>query len=1003
MHVKILLRSSCAVVVAALALLAACNSESSLPAVTTCLSGADCGGVCVQLTTDGANCGACGVACATGEVCAAGHCAASCAAPFTACGSGVEARCADLRNDPASCGSCGHACAAGQLCAAGDCVGTCAAPLAVCTDGASSSCADLRNDPEHCGTCNIACGAGQSCTAGICGPSCSAPLTVCGAGDAARCVDLRSDPKSCGSCGHACAAGEACFASTCTATCSGAGGTLCDGACADLASDDANCGACGHACPSGTACHASACEITCPASQIPCGDICLDPGSDPQNCGACGNTCSTGICRAGACSATACEGTIGLPDRPLPPPSTIFDPPIDHAIADLDGDGVLDMAFARASGNVVEIRYVGAFGVFGPPVELAVADHPEGIAGGDVDGDGRPDLVACSSGGAGAISLLRNRGDGSFERTDFPANGPARFCALGDLDGDGRPDLVLSYTANAQIAVAHNTGGGFAAPVPYATRPSPTSVALADLDGDGRLDVVVLTSPSSPGANTTGLDRGAVSVYPGAGDGTLGAPASYATGNPPRDLVVADLDSDGLLDVATIVLDDRAVAVLRNDGSGALLPRSLLSVGNVPIALAAGDLDGDGAVDLVVNRDFAEVDVLRNDGHAVFAAPERYAIASEEIALADANGDGALDLYSASSFPQVVVQEAGRLLAATPIPVGGGRVTLADVDGDGIPDAFVGPDELFGSRAQILRGRADGSFDPPAGPSFLAVRPVAVGDIDGDGDIDVVYEDNTTIIVQRNRGDGSFGPLEHITVNATDFPEPALADLDGDGDLDLIVASTLGSAGSVKVFWNDGSGHFQLGPRLAIGNPAAPVAGKLTGSARRDIAVLDMVFDTVSVFQAHADGSFALFATLPTPVAPISVLIADVTQDGRDDLIIGGMGPDATFAPSIRIYPGLDHGLGPAIDLPTLIYPNDLAVADLDSDGRRDLIAIGGQLAFFRALPGGGFAAPMMYGAAGGNGMAIRDLTGDLRPDVVVASNISLNQFAVLPNRCLAP
>ena len=121
----------------------------------------------------------------------------------------------------------------------------------------------------------------------------------------------------------------------------------------------------------------------------------------------------------------------------------------------------------------------------------------------------------------GAFTLLRNRGDGTFERTDFPANGAAWFCALGDLDGDGRPDLILSYPWDARIAVAHNTGGGFAAPVPYASRPGSKNLALADLDGDGRLDVLVLIAPNSVGPDMPELDRGSVAVYPGAGDGTL--------------------------------------------------------------------------------------------------------------------------------------------------------------------------------------------------------------------------------------------------------------------------------------------------------------------------------------------------------------------------------------------------------------------------------------------------------------------------------------------------
>jgi hypothetical protein len=829
-------------------------------------------------------------------------------------------------------------------------------------------------------------------------------LTVCGEGDAARCVDLRSDPASCGSCGHACGDGEACIGGSCAATCSGAGGTLCDGSCVDLASDDANCGTCGHACPSGTACRVGTCETTCPGGQIPCDGICLDPSADPANCGTCGNICSTGICRSGECGATTCEGTIGLPGPPLPPPRTSTDLPLGHALADLDGDGVPDLAMAHANNSLIEIRYVRALGVFGPPVNIAVADRPEAVAAGDVDGDGRQDLVACTTGGAGAVSVLRNRGDGTFARTDFATNGAVRFCALGDLDGDGLPELVLSYSLDDRIAVLRNLGGAFAAPVAYASLPRPANISIVDLDGDGHLDVLALVSPSFIDPRLPEVVNGSVSVYRGGGDGTLGAPVSYATGFAPQDLVVADLDGDGLLDVATGAFEDEAVAILLNDGSGALLPRRMVPLGDGPNALAAGDLDGDGTIDLVVNRSFHDVAVLRNDGHAGFAAPELYAISAGDLALADADGDGTLDLYDASFWPRVVLQEAGRFLAATPLPFGNARVTLADLDGDGLPEAILGPGAFLGRGASILHGGPGGSFGPLLGVSIGADRPLAVGDIDGDGDIDLVYDADSAVIVRRNRGDASFEPDERIATSGTGRPQPALADLDGDGDLDLVVGPDDIFGGAVQVFWNDGRGNFRPGPQFAAGSgPITPVVGSVTGSGRPDIFVANKFGGTVSVFQGHADGSFALFTTLSVPASPLSALVADVTQDGRPDLVVGGLGPSETFAPWIRIYPGRDHGLGAAIDLPTPVFASGLATADLNSDGLRDLVAIDGQLAFYRALPGGGFAAPAVYEGAGGVGLAVRDLTGDLRADVVEVSDSLASQLAVLVNRCFSP
>jgi hypothetical protein len=399
------------------------------------------------------------------------------------------------------------------------------------------------------------------------------------------------------------------------------------------------------------------------------------------------------------------------------------------------------------------------------------------------------------------------------------------------------------------------------------------------------------------------------------------------------------------------------------------------------------------------------VAVLRNDGRASFAAPEIYAITSYELALADANRDGVLDLYNLSYWPQTVVQESGRFLAATPIPSGGERVTLADLDGDGRADAIAGPSPLFGSGAVIHRGLAGGGFSPFAGPTIFASEPLAIGDIDGDGDIDLLSDASGAVLVRRNRGDGSFEPEERISTDGFARPAPALADLDGDGDLDLVTVTTLAQPGVVQVYWNDGRGGFQRGPEFAAGGSASTaVVGAITGSGRADVVIPNMFDHTASVFQGHSDGRFTLFATLSLPGTPLATLITDVTQDGRDDLVLGGLGPfEGPIARWIRIYPGRDHGLGAPIDLPTPALADDLAVADLDSDGRRDLIAIGGQLAFYRALPGGGFAAPVVYAGAGGNGLAIRDLTGDLRPEVVTVADGLSRQLAVLENRCLLP
>ncbi len=292
-----------------------------------------CGGVCVNGATDPANCGACGRACASTEVCLDGACALNCG-PLTRC---FEMSAADGGAD----GSAADAPAQGDASEGGA--------------GGAAVCADLMSSGRHCGACNRACADGEVCRAGMCAPrGCPTGLTECmvavpldpgdggldgGGGDAgadagevatrleARCLDTQNHAEHCGGCGMACAFGQRCRAGRCEAYCP-AGTSMCGmSGCTALQLDPANCGSCGRACPAANVCVDGQCSLTCgpltrctrtPDAGAPDGgdagapvDFCADTQSDPANCGRCGNACAAHErCESGACRVRCASGQI---------------------------------------------------------------------------------------------------------------------------------------------------------------------------------------------------------------------------------------------------------------------------------------------------------------------------------------------------------------------------------------------------------------------------------------------------------------------------------------------------------------------------------------------------------------------------------------------------------------------------------------------------------------------------------------------------------------------
>ncbi len=213
-----------------------------------------CGGGCVDPRFDRANCGGCGLPCASTEVCFAGQCGMACGGGTRSCGG----TCVDPGSNPLHCGGCGRPCGVGEICAGGVCAPACPPGQVVC----GADCVSLDFDGLHCGGCDQPCGAGSACVSGQCTAGCTSPLLTCGA-TGPTCVDPRNDPNHCGDCVTSCPArlngSRACINTTCAPgpcmpgfeDCNMLGGDGCE---AVLGSDGLNCGSCGRACFAGDTC-----------------------------------------------------------------------------------------------------------------------------------------------------------------------------------------------------------------------------------------------------------------------------------------------------------------------------------------------------------------------------------------------------------------------------------------------------------------------------------------------------------------------------------------------------------------------------------------------------------------------------------------------------------------------------------------------------------------------------------------------------------------------------
>lgn len=665
-----------------------------------------------------------------------------------------------------------------------------------------------------------------------------------------------------------------------------------------------------------------------------------------------------------------------------------------HALPFFAGEEVEMTLTSALSGAARAARFRMATGIASGNVSRARL-YPSGagtlqaLAAGDLNGDGRTDLVVAGSSPDGLRVMLRRGDNAGYDTASYDVGVIPYDVAVGDLNGDGRMDLAVAdarwLTVKLLYRNAANTGYG--TPVSYAMPNGAARVALADLNGDGRLDLVMTGS--------------SVVVRLQNGTGGFDAPASYTAGSNPKAVSVGDVSGDGVPDVVVANYGSSSISVLAGDGTGALAAAVTYGTGSNPSDLAVADLNGDGRADLAVALDFGNtVTVFNGDGAGGFAPPAVVsvgAVYAHVVRAADLNGDGRLDLVTANSSDgsiTVLQRNSGNTGYDAPRSYVAGHtpqaLVVGDMDGDGRMDVAVGI--LAGDVGVMLRNAGNTGYDDAVSYS-MAYRPgaVAAGDLDGDGRLDLVVvrssPANLAVLLRDASGTAFAAP---VTYSAGSIPQAvAIGDLNGDGRLDL--ATSDGTNNRVTVLYRNtgNTGYTSTGP-LAIGAGGSGAfvvtsiaVGDLNGDGRADIAVSNSTTSNVSVLYRKANnGGFEAAVNYSVGTGPVLVAIGDLNGDGLMDLALASRYGNSL---NVMLRNAANTDFGAPLSYAAGANVNALAVGDLNGDGRTDVaLATPGQTqVFMRNAGNSGFNAAVGYGPTGQASVAIGDMNGDGRLDLV--------------------
>ncbi len=548
--------------------------------------------------------------------------------------------------------------------------------------------------------------------------------------------------------------------------------------------------------------------------------------------------------------------------------------PAQVVAGDLNGNGIADLVVRNAGVGTVAVLLGQRGGGFGAPSDFPIGAGASSIALADLGDTGHLGLLVTNS-VTGEVLYYPGLGDGTFAAPSLYQAGPGPYGQTTAADGS---TSVASNDQTAGVAVASISRGG----------PSP------------EMDVVTI----NPGSNT-------LAVLAGTGGGGLANAQVIATTTPATIVRAADLTGNGRDDLA--VLGSDGVTIYLADGDGGFVRGQTYDVGPNATGLTIADINKDGKPDLLVGNTYGDILVLLSNGDGTFK-PYQNTDQAIALAVADLKDNGQQDfIYADQGLDQVSVQYSG----AAPLTLAGkqqgllapGAVSLVYFKGNPIPDLVVansGSNDIL-----VYPGLSNGQFGPALNGGkgyFTGTNPVGitVADLNGDGIPDLVVANQGSNDVSIFYGKGTSAnwtltPGERLNAGPGPAATVVVPNAKGSGNPDIIVSDSL--ANQAVVLPGIGQGFFndQNPQTFAVGTDPGPIfVGDFTGSkGGLDLITVNAGSNDLTLIPDFENGGIA--QSIPSggidPVAAVSItegedlgLVVANRDDGAIALFLGGEG-----------------------------------------------------------------------------------------------------------------